>query len=297
MKQKFDVTGMTCSACSSRVEKSVEKLPGIQKVSVNLLTNSMQVEYDEKSLDDTQIMTTVEKAGYGAFPTEVKGGAAPQAKENPVEQQIKSMKKRLVISFAFLIPLMYISMGSMWGAPIPSVLLGHKNAISFAFIQFLLCLPVVYVNRNYFEKGFSTLWHLAPNMDSFSAVGSSASLIYGVFAIFRMSWGMGNGDMAIVAKYHMDLYFESAATILTLITLGKFLEAKSKGKTSEALSKLLNLAPKTAILRRGQEEVVLPIEQVVVGDILVVKPGMSIPVDGVVTQGFTSVDQAAITGE
>ncbi|MEG1783094.1 MAG: metal-sensing transcriptional repressor, partial [Oscillospiraceae bacterium] len=139
MKQKFDVTGMTCSACSSRVEKSVEKLPGIQKVSVNLLTNSMQVEYDEKSLDDTQIMTTVEKAGYGAFPTEVKGGAAPQAKENPVEEQIKSMKKRLVISFAFLIPLMYISMGSMWGAPIPSVLSGHKNAISFAFIQFLLC--------------------------------------------------------------------------------------------------------------------------------------------------------------
>ena len=294
MKQKFDITGMTCSACSSRVEKSVEKLPGIQAVSVNLLTNSMQVEYDENNLNQGQIVNTVEKAGYGAF---VVGGEAEKPKENPALQQIAHMKTRLISSFCFLIPLLYISMGSMWGAPIPSFLSGHENAIAFAFVQFLLCLPVVYINRAYFEKGFSTLWHRAPNMDSLIAVGSSAALIYGIFAIFRIGWGFGHGDMALVMKYHMDLYFESAATILTLITLGKYLEAKSKGKTSEALSKLLNLAPKTALVQRQDLQVEVPIEQVQVGDIVIVKPGMAIPVDGIITEGVSAVDQAAITGE
>ncbi|MEG1895260.1 MAG: heavy metal translocating P-type ATPase, partial [Oscillospiraceae bacterium] len=195
----------------------------------------------------------------------------------------------------FLIPLMYISMGHMWGLPLPSFLMGHQNAIAFAFSQFLLCLPIVYINMGYFTKGFYTLFHGSPNMDSLIAVGSSSALIYGIFAIYRIGYGLGVGDMELVARYHMDLYFESAATILTLITLGKFLEAKSKGKTGEALSKLIDLAPKTALVERNGSEITLPIEEVVLG--VLVKPGSSIPVDGVVTQGRTSVDEAAITGE
>ena len=301
MKQKYDITGMTCSACSSRVEKSVSKLEGIGTVSVNLLTNSMQVEYPDGALTTEEIISCVEKAGYGASLAD--GGktataAAPKAKgENVAEKQIAQMKKRLITSFIFWIPLMYVSMGSMYGAPLPQWLQGHANAISFALVQFLLCLPIMYINKHYYEKGFSTLLHGAPNMDSLIAVGSTAAIVYGVFAIFRMSWGMGNGDMALVAQYHMDLYFEGGATILTLITLGKFLEARSKGKTSEAISRLLDLAPKTATVVRDGEEMEIPVEEVVVGDIILVKPGMNIPVDGTVLEGVTSVDQAAITGE
>ncbi len=302
MKQKYDITGMTCSACSSRVEKSVSKLEGINTVSVNLLTNSMQVEYDEAALSTDDIITCVEKAGYGAFLAD--GGAAQQGKpaaakpkENVAEKEIARMKKRLITSFVFWIPLMYVSMGSMYGAPLPAFLAGHENAIAFAFTQFLLCLPIMYINKHYYEKGFSTLFHGSPNMDSLIAVGSTAAIAYGVFAIYRMSWGMGSGDMALVAKYHMDLYFEGGATILTLITLGKFLEAKSKGKTSRAISRLLDLAPKTATVERNGVEMTIPVEDVVAGDIVLVKPGMNIPVDGIVLEGVTSVDQAAITGE
>jgi len=262
MKQKYDITGMTCSACSSRVEKSVGKLAGINNVSVNLLTNSMQVEYDEKALSTDDIITCVEKAGYGAALAQAEnkqsGSAPAKPKENVAEKQIAQMKKRLITSFVFWIPLMYVSMGSMYGAPLPAWLTGHENAISFAFVQFLLCLPIMYINRHYYEKGFSTLMHGAPNMDSLIAVGSSAAILYGIFAIFRMSWGMGAGDMALVMKYHMDLYFEGGATILTLITLGKYLEAKSKGKTSEAISRLLDLAPKTAVVERNGAEMTIP---------------------------------------
>jgi len=302
MKQKYDITGMTCSACSSRVEKSVGKLEGINNVSVNLLTNSMQVEYDESALSTRDIITCVEKAGYGASLAEAAAAPGTKAtpakpKENVAEKQIAQMKKRLITSFIFWIPLMYVSMGSMYGAPLPVWLTGHENAISFAFTQFLLCLPIMYINKHYYEKGFSTLLHGSPNMDSLIAVGSTAAIAYGVFAIYRMSWGMGAGDMALVAKYHMDLYFEGGATILTLITLGKYLEARSKGKTSQAISRLLDLAPKTATVERNGEEITIPVEEVVAGDIILVKPGMNIPVDGVVLEGVTSVDQAAITGE
>ncbi len=302
MKQKYDITGMTCSACSSRVEKSVSKLEGIGTVSVNLLTNSMQVEYPDGALTTEEIISCVEKAGYGASladggKTAATSSASKAKGENVAEKQISQMKKRLVTSLVFWIPLMYVSMGSMYGAPLPQWLSGHANAISFALVQFLLCLPIMYINRHYYEKGFSTLLHGAPNMDSLIAVGSTAAIVYGVFAIFRMSWGMGNGDMALVAKYHMDLYFESGATILTLITLGKFLEARSKGKTSEAISRLLDLAPKTATVERDGQEIEIPVEEVAAGDIVLVKPGMNIPVDGVVLEGITSIDQAAITGE
>ncbi len=301
MKQRYDITGMTCSACSSRVESSVAKLEGINSVSVNLLTNSMQVDYDENVLSQDGIISCVEKAGYGASPVQDarSGGAKAEKKprENVAEQQIAWLRKRLIFSFIFWIPLMYISMGSMYGAPIPAFMQGHRGAVSFALTQFLLCLPIMFINRNFYEKGFSTLWHRAPNMDSLIAVGSSAAIVYGIFAIYRMSWGMGHGDWDLVAKYHMDLYFESGATILTLITVGKFLEAKSKGKTSEALEKLLDLAPKTAVIEREGIEMIVPVEDVVVGDIALVRPGMNVPVDGIVIEGSTSIDQAAITGE
>lgn len=304
MKEKFDVTGMTCSACSSRVEKCVSKLNGIQNVSVNLLTNSMQVEYDEQTLSESQIIDAVVKAGYGASPkTDHAAFAAPAAgavsarRENPAEQEMKNMKMRLIVSFLFLVPLMYVTMGHMVGLPLPPFLDGMENAVSFAFTQLLLCLPIIYVNRKYYSKGFQTLFHLAPNMDSLIAIGSCASLVYGIFAIYRMSYGLGHGDMELVHRYYHDLYFESAAMILALITVGKYLEARSKGKTSEAITKLMDLAPKTAFVERGGREVEIPVEQVQAGDIVIVRPGNSIPVDGFIVEGSTSVDEAAITGE
>ena len=303
MKEKFDVAGMTCSACSSRVEKCVSKLEGIENVSVNLLTNSMQVEYDEGVLKENQIIDAVVKAGYGASPAQQKQGtentslSAQKERTNPAEAELKNMKMRLIVSFIFLIPLMYVTMGHMAGLALPSYLEGLENAVSFAFTQLLLSLPIIYVNRKYYIKGFQTLYHLAPNMDSLIAVGSCASLIYGIFAIYRMSYGLGHGDMELVERYYHDLYFESAAMILALITVGKYLEARSKGKTSEAITKLLNLAPKTAVVERGGTQSEIPVEQVQAGDIVVVRPGSSIPVDGFIIEGSTSVDEAAITGE
>lgn len=301
-KEKFDVTGMTCSACSSRVEKCVSKLDGASNVTVNLLTNSMQVEYDEKVLSERQIIDAVVKAGYGANVQNVKSSASSSqgraaASGNPVEEQMKNMKFRLIVSFVFLAPLMYVSMGHMVGLPLPGFLSGVENAVSFAFTQFLLCLPIIFVNKKYYIKGFQTLSHLAPNMDSLIAIGSTASLVYGIVAIYRMSYGLGSGDMELVHRYYHDLYFESAAMILALITVGKYLEARSKGKTSEALTKLLDLAPKTAVVERGGREEEIPVEQVQAGDIVVVRPGNSIPVDGFIIEGSTSIDEAAITGE
>ncbi len=298
-KQKYDVTGMTCSACSAHVEKAVRKLPQVKDVTVNLLTNSMVVE-SEAAIEPQAIVNAVVQAGYGASPADGKAAALEKkgmAQSNLMEQQLKSIKMRLIVSFVFLIPLMYVSMGSMFGLPQPAFLTGYENAVSFAMTQMLLTLPVVYVNRKYFQVGFKTLFRGSPNMDSLIAIGSAASMVYGVIAIYRMGYGLGVGDMALVARYHHDLYFESAAMILALITLGKFLETKSKGKTSEAITKLMDLAPKTATVERGGTEMTIPVEQVAAGDILVVRPGQSVPVDGVIIEGTTSVDEAAITGE
>lgn len=305
-KQKFDVTGMTCSACSSRVEKSVEKLQGIEEVTVNLLTNSMQVNFQEEQLSEEEIIAAVEHAGYGAaLKTEGQkpetGAATSQiagkAEKKQSAVEAGNFKVRLWISFGFLIPLMYLSMGHMVNLPLPAFLNGHGNGVSFAFSQFLLCLPILYVNRNFFIKGFQTLAHLSPNMDSLVALGSLAALLYGIFAIYRMSYGLGEQNMELVAKYHMDLYFESAAMILSLITLGKYLEARSKGKTSEALRKMMDLVPKTALVEREGQEIEVPVEAVLSGETVLVKPGSRIPVDGVILEGTTSVDEAAITGE
>ena len=310
LKENFDVTGMTCSACSARVEKCVAKLPGTDKVTVNLLTNSMQVEYDETALSERQIIDAVVKAGYGASPKEVHGAGnaagttasagavrASDSANHIMEEQLAEMKFRLLVSFGFLIPLMYVSMGHMVGLPLPYFLSGVENAVSFALTQLLLCIPVIFVNRKYYIKGFQTLAHLAPNMDSLIAIGSSASLVYGIFAIYRMSYGLGQGNMELVHRYYHDLYFESAAMILALITVGKYLETRSKGKTSEAITKLLDLAPKTAVVERNGQETEIPVEQVQAGDIVVVRPGASVPVDGFIIEGSTSIEEAAITGE
>lgn len=294
---------MTCSACSAHVEKSVGKLDGVSEVRVNLLSNSMTVDYDEHVLDAQGVCTAVEKAGYGASPAD----AAPAAQANtsapltrPPDQigpQLKEMKFRLVVSFCFLIPLFYISMGHMMGLPLPHWMHGTKNAITYAFTQFLLCLPILYVNRKYFQVGFRTLFHGAPNMDSLIAIGATAAMAYGAAVIFLLGWGLGHGDMKLVEDYSMELYFESAAMILSLITLGKFLETRSKGKTGEAIAKLMDLAPKTALVERDGVETEIPVEQVNVGDIVIVKPGQSVPVDGQVISGVSAVDESAITGE
>ncbi|HIW25307.1 MAG TPA: heavy metal translocating P-type ATPase [Firmicutes bacterium] len=297
MDKKFDVTGMTCSACSSHVEKSVCKLVGEGNVSVSLLTNSMQVKYDEKKISEEDIIKAVEDAGYGASVAGAPAAKKAEKKGSVVDEEIKEMKTRLIISFIFLIPLMYVSMGSMAGLPQPSFLTGHANAVSFAFTQFLMCLPIIYVNRKYFIVGYKTLWHRAPNMDSLIAVGSTAALAYGIFAIYRMSYGLGAGDYALVEKYHMDLYFESSVMILTLITLGKFLETRSRRKTSEAISRLTELAPETAVVERNGVETEIPIEELNAGDIVIVKPGTRIPADGIIVDGNSSVDESALTGE
>lgn len=315
MKERFDVTGMTCSACSSHVEKSVSKLTGVENVSVNLLINSMQVEFDENKLDTAGIIKAVEDAGYGAA---VKDGHAKSgtktsglsdSQENSglsaVEQNVKNMKKRLIVSLIFWIPLMYVSMGHMiyqWlNIPMPpftmNFLHGNENAITYAFTQFLLLLPILIANQKYFKNGFKTLWHRSPNMDSLIAIGAGAAILYGIFAIYRIGYAMGHGDMAVVHQYAHDLYFESAGTILTLITIGKYLETKSKGKTSEAITKLLNLAPKTVTVVRDGVEQVIDATDVEKGEIFLVKPGESVAVDGIVLEGKSSFDESAITGE
>lgn len=295
MKQKFDVTGMTCSACSAHVEKSVSKLEGVQCVNVNLLQNSMVVEYDDNALGTTDIIHAVESGGYGAS---VQGETKTQeAPKNVAAEEMHHMKWRLIASFCFLIPLFYISMGHMMGAPLPAILLGDENVMIFALTQLFLTIPVLIINKKYFVVGFKALWNKAPNMDSLIALGSAASVIYSVFAIYSMAYAMGHGDLMTAHHYGMELYFESVAMILTLITVGKYMETRSKGKTSEAISKLMDLAPKTATVLRGGVEQEIPVEEVVKGDTIIVKPGQRIPVDGKIIEGFSAVDESAITGE
>jgi Cu+-exporting ATPase len=326
MKERYHVTGMSCSACSSHVEKAVNKLENVEKASVNLLTETMDVTYDETKITSTEIIDAVVKAGYGAS-VMTEGSAAgaggqstsgnagsigrsvadgKQELQQKLDADARAMKWRLGISIGFLIPLMYVSMHHMFkewfGIPVPAFIVntmhGNANAMNFALTQFLLLLPILYVNRKFFSVGFKTLAHRSPNMDSLIAMGSGAALVYGIFAMYRISYGLGYGDMAVVEHYSYDLYFESSGTILTLITVGKYLESRSKGKTSEAITKLMNLAPKVAILvtEDGQEKEV-PTESLQKGDVFLVKPGSLVPVDGIVLEGNSSVDEAAITGE
>lgn len=306
-KQTFDVSGMTCAACSARVEKTTSGVAGVEHVVVNLLKNSMEVEYDGNPATLAAISAAVEKAGYGATPrveaTAAAGApngpaTASAARENAAAKEAAHVRMRLIVSFVFTIPLFYLSMGHMFGWPIPGIFLGHENMLTFAFTQFLLLLPVVFVNFKFFRVGFKTLFHGSPNMDSLIALGSTASTVYGIVAIYRIGWGMGHGDVDFAHMAAMDLYFESAAMILTLITLGKYFEARAKGKTTDAIAQLMDLSPKTAIRRNvdGAEEEV-PVEQVRPGDILIVRAGAGVPVDGVVVEGAGTVDESVITGE
>jgi P-type Cu+ transporter len=297
--EKFDVTGMMCTSCVSHVEKSVNKLNGVKTVNVNLLTNSMTVSFDELNLNTVAIEKSVEEAGYEAHVRiESTNSAATQDhKVDFVKQEQDEMKMRWWISLVFLVPLLYISMGHMLGLPIPHAFHATENALMVAFTQFLLTLPIIFVNKKYFQNGFKSLFKAAPNMDSLIAIGSSAAIVYGIFAIYRISYALGHADMETVSRFSEDLYFESGATILTLITLGKYLEAKSKNRTSDAITRLMDLAPKTAVVIRNNEEIEIPVEQVLVGDVVVVRPGQRVPVDGTVESGNSSVDESALTGE
>lgn len=304
-KEVFDITGMSCAACSARIEKGISGMEGMEQCSVNLLKNSMTVTYDEGRLDADQIIAKVTDIGYGAS---VHGGSglsaaagkgknagSPAADSAALQMQL--MKKRLILSLIFTIPLFYISMGHMAGWPLPGFLLGMENIMIFAFTQFLLLLPVLIAGGHYFKNGFKNLWHRSPNMDSLIALGSGAAFVYGIYAIYKIAWGFGHGDMELVHHFGMDLYFESSGMILTLITLGKFMEARAKSRTSEAITKLMDLAPKTAKVLRDGMETEIPLEEVQNMDVLVVRDGDTIPVDGRILEGYASVDESAITGE
>lgn len=303
-KETYDITGMSCAACSARIEKGISGMEGMQQCSVNLLKNSMTVSYDEAELDSGKIIHQVEDIGYGASLHQTQGskttGASGRGKNGATDAAAaaaKQMKQRLIVSLVFTIPLFYISMGHMAGWPLSSWLLGARNHMIFAFTQFLLVLPVLIADGHYFKNGLKNLWHRSPNMDSLIALGSGAAFVYGIYAIYKIAWGFSIEDMDMVETFGMNLYFESSAMILTLITLGKFMEARAKSKTSEAITKLMDLAPKTAkVLRNGQEEEI-SVDDVQNGDILVVRDGDTVPVDGKITEGFASVDESAITGE
>ena len=282
MKKTFTVTGMTCAACSARVEKVVRALPGVESAQVNLLAGRLQAEYEERLVSAQKIIAAVTEAGYGAEETVT--GTVQNRRQ---EENLRNMKRRILWSACLLVPLMYVSMGHMVGLPLPEIL--HENKFLFALLQMALTFPVLIINRAYFIHGFRNLWKRSPNMDSLIAVGSGAAFVYGLFAAGMI--------LAGEEAYAHDLYFESAAMILTLITLGKYLETRSKGKTGEAVAKLLDLAPKMAVVERDGQELELPAEEVQVGDVVLLRPGSRVPVDGVIVEGAASIDQSALTGE
>lgn len=290
MKRKYDVIGMSCSACTAHVDKAVRHIDGVHDVNVNLLSHSMTVEFDESKVNDAIVMKAVEDAGY-------KAALEKEKMEVKQEDETENKKKNLILSFVFLIPLFYIAMGHMMGAPLPSILIGHENIMIFALVQLFLVLPIMYLNRSYYQRGFKSLFNKSPNMDTLIAMGSSAAAIYSIYAIFMMAYYMGRGQVNVAHDYMMQLYFESAGMILTLISLGKYLESRSKKKTTEAIEKLMNLMPSTAVVLKNGQEVIVDIKDVCVDDIVIVKSGESIPVDGVVIKGQTSVDESMITGE
>ncbi|MCM1129371.1 MAG: heavy metal translocating P-type ATPase [Alistipes senegalensis] len=295
MKQRnrFDIGGMNCAACVAHVEKATQKLPGMHHAEVSLLTNSMTAEYDPAMLSPEAICEAVKKAGYDARLRGTAQTDIPPATDNV----LSAMAWRFGVSVAFLLPLMYVSMGSMAGLPFPDILKGTENTVIYALTQFLLCLPILVVNYRYFSGGFRSLMGGAPNMDSLIAVGASAAIVYGVVALYRIGWAVGNGYPDVAMYYRHDLYFESAAMILTLVTLGRMLEAFSRGKTGAAIKALLDLSPPSAwVVREGKEEEV-PLEAVRAGDVLAVRPGARVPVDGIVLEGFSAVDESALTGE
>ena len=302
MKQKFDVQGMTCAACSSRVQKAAGEVPGVACANVNLLKNSMELDYDGSPETVAAVVEAIEKSGYGAArraPAGEKGrGAAPAERPGAAaERAIREKRNQLIVSAVFSVPLFYVAMGPMFGWPQPPALAGEANLVALGLTQLLLCAPILFVNRHYFITGFRTLAHRAPNMDSLIALGSAASALWSVAQLYRMAWAAGAGDMETLHAAAHSLYFDSAGMILTLITLGKFFEARAKGRTTDAITALMDLAPKTATVVRDGEEVEVPTEDVRVGERVIVRAGESVPVDGVVVEGAAAVDESAITGE
>ena len=300
--QEFKISGMTCAACSRAVEKSVSKLGGVSKANVNLMTEKLQVEYEANQLSEAEIIQAIEKAGYQG--EKVVSYDSLEEKQRPIdtkeykkEEERKRLWLQFIISAIFTVPLLYISMGPMIGLPLPGFLVGVDNAMNMAITQLLLTLPVIIAGHRFYKVGYKTLFHGSPNMDSLIALGTSAALLYGLFAIYQINTGLQTGNLEVVKMYAHDLYFESAAVIITLILLGKYLETIAKGKTSEAIKKLIGLAPKTAIVIRQDQEVEIPIHEVRVGDVLLVRPGQKIPVDGVIVRGHTTVDESMLTGE
>lgn len=295
MKKKFTVSGMSCAACSARVEQAVRALAGMRRADVNLLQNSLSAEFDESVLSASDIINAVRRAGYDTTLKDAPAASAPSA--DPAEQTEKHLRRRFWLSLIFLLPLFYIAMGHMLGAPLPGFLAGEAHAGAWALTQFLLTLPVLYINREIFENGLKTLFHAAPNMNSLIALGASAAVLYGLAALYVIIYAYGAGDLARVHQAGMDLYFESAVMILTLIGLGKYLESRAKRKTSGAIAKLLRLTPKKALRLRDGKEEEIPAEQILPGDILIVKAGMSVPADGIIVRGRGALDESALTGE
>lgn len=300
--EKYNITGMSCSACSARIEKTLQKLPGISTITVNLLTNSMQVSYDETILSSTEIIQAVIKAGYGAsLPNTTK------TEKNTLDTSAETttMKHNLIGSVLFLLPLMYIAMHTMWyhlfGIPVPSIITqlfdGSKNALTYAYTQFLLLIPIMLYNKNYYRNGLRNLWHASPNMDSLVALGSLASTIFGIFAIYRIGIGLGTGNLPLVQTYSTNLYFESAGMIVTLVSIGKYLETLAKNKTGTAIKRLMDLSPQQATILRQNKAITIAIDKLQVGDLLQIKPGERIPADGIIQQGITTIDESALTGE
>lgn len=297
MKKRFDVSGMSCSACQANVTRAVEKL-GVNEVNVNLISQSMSVDYNPDMISDEDIITAVEKIGYGArLKSDENKIITKSSEDKELAKDEDNTKFRLKISFLFLIPLMYVSMGPMFGLALPYYLIGYKGSLLNAIVQFLLTLPVLIVNRKFFINGFKGLINRAYNMDTLIALGSSSAFIYGLFAILRIAYGFSFGDEEIIHQYMHNLYFESSAMILTLITLGKYFEARSKGQTKASLEHLINLAPKQATIIKDNEEIVVSVDQIKKGDVVLIKPGDSIPVDGKIIEGSSLVDESAITGE
>lgn len=296
MKQSIDIKGMTCTACASAIERTLEKEEAVKSVAVNYATEKMNIEYDEKLLDHDKIADKVAAAGYEAIlPSKI--GEVADKKNNAVMEHVYEMKKRLIYSLIFTVPVFYIAMGPMVGLPVPSFLAGKENVLIMALTQMFLTIPVLIMGRDFYKTGFKTLFRLSPNMDSLIAVGTGATFIYGMYVIYQLAYGFSYGDMGRVHQYGHDLYFESAAVILSLITLGKYLEARAKGKTSEAIAKLMELAPDEAIVERDRKEIKIKTSDVLVGDIVIIKPGAKIPVDGTIINGYSSVDESMLTGE
>ncbi len=301
-REKFTVSGMSCAACQANVTKAVSKLDGVDSVNVNLITGMMNVDYDESKTDNDSIINAVTAIGYGAETHSGEKGKDAlkndwNSRRSSADEDRNKTKKRLIASIVLLIPLMYISMGGMMGLPLPPFFKGVSNALILSFTQLLITIPVLILNKKFFTSGLKALKNRVPNMDSLVALGSGAAFVYGIFAIYRMMYGFAVQDMELVHQSDHSLYFESSAMILTLVTVGKYLETKSKSKTNETLEKLVSLAPKTAVVLRDGKEITVSTENIVKGDIIIIKPGESIPVDGTVISGSGYVDQSAITGE